>query len=135
MRLTILGTPSSKGNSRQVWRVKGKRRVVIAPSKKFLTWQEDATLQIKASLHFWKARYAAEGRGQIPIDEPVSIAATFYRDARADLDNLQKALGDVLQHAGVLKNDRQIKGWVSILRPHNGNPRVELEIAPMREAA
>jgi Holliday junction resolvase RusA-like endonuclease len=118
MKFTIFGIPKPKGNSRQVWRIKGKRRVIMAPSKAFLDWQK----AVKKHLDSW---------GPLPlwpIDFPVRVKAVFYRDARADVDNLCKALGDCLQHCGVIKNDRLIGAWVAERRPPDGNPRVEIEI-------
>ncbi len=56
------------------------------------------------------------------------VSAVFYRDRRPDVDNLQKALGDVLQHCGVLKNDRLIRRWEAEICPPGGRPRVEVTI-------
>jgi Holliday junction resolvase RusA-like endonuclease len=116
----IEGTPKPKGNSRQVWKIRGEKTTVMAPSKAFLAWQRGAELQ----LNFAKAAQ----RLRQPIAVPVCIHATFFRDARADVDNLCKALGDVLQHAGVLANDRLIVEWVARRMPPEGRPRVQLVV-------
>jgi Holliday junction resolvase RusA-like endonuclease len=116
----IEGVPAPKGNSRQVWRIKGKRRVIMAPSPKFLNWQGAAK---------WQLNLAKTRAGlRAPFVVPVKVDATFYRDARADVDNLCKALGDVLQHCGIIHNDRLIHEWAVRRKPPEGRPRVEFTI-------
>lgn len=122
---TIAGIPRPKGNSRQVWRIRGKRQVIQAPSKEFLAWQNAAGPQLNLA--------KAAQRLREPIAVPVIVRATFYRDARADVDNLCKALGDCLQHCGVLKNDRLIREWAVRRSPPEGNPRVEVEIRTLAD--
>jgi Holliday junction resolvase RusA-like endonuclease len=114
----IVGQPRPKGNSRQVWKTRGQTVIKLAPSRDFLTWQRHAKLQLNLVK-------AAQGIRE-PIDVPLRVHATFFRDARADVDNLCKALGDVLQHAGVIKNDRLIVEWIACRRPPDGQPRVHV---------
>lgn len=116
IRFTIEGIPKPKGNSRQFWKIHGRRTPIIAPSAAFLAWQSGAKWQI------------ALLRLGAPLTVPVRVEAVFYRDARADIDNLCKALGDVLQHCGVLKNDRQIVQWSARREKPEGRPRVEVVI-------
>lgn len=69
------------------------------------------------------------------IDEPftsrVEVTAVFYRDRdQGDEDNFEKALGDTLQRAGVVENDRLIH-WTgeTRLEVDRARPRVEVTIA------
>src|ERR1017187_7823878 len=74
------------------------------------------------------------GAGSIfPLTIGVNVCALIYR-ARAvgDLDNYLHAVGDALQKAGVLANDKQIEGWDHSRKLIDREcPRVEIEITPL----
>lgn len=73
--------------------VKGKGRV---KTKAYRVWQEQAGwLNSKAK---WQ-----------PFTGLVAIEITVPTDRRRDLDNYLKALCDLLQYMGILKNDSQIE--------------------------
>jgi Holliday junction resolvase RusA-like endonuclease len=69
----------------------------------------------------WRTMAAMVARGQWlrpdftmrePLTDPISVAVTFKTASgvmRGDLDNGFAAMADVLQDAGVIENDRQIK--------------------------
>ncbi len=112
MTITVVGTPPSKKNSR----IKNKRTGYDGPSAKYMGWIDSAVLQIRICA------------GTQKFDKPVRIEAVFYRDARADLDNLLASFGDALQKAGTLKNDRLIREWRARLVTDKSRPRIEAEI-------
>lgn len=117
----IVGNPATKKTSNRVVTIKPPEPVAVGtyvgqpktqkrgftkvlPSKAYVAWEQHATLQLRAA---WNR----EERGA-PYEGPVTVCAQFYRrDRRADLINLCQALADVLQSAGILKNDRQIVSW------------------------
>ncbi|MFG1260058.1 RusA family crossover junction endodeoxyribonuclease [Xanthobacter flavus] len=95
--LTLLTPPPSLNGAFR--NVPGKGRV---KTKAYKDWRQDAAWQIKA---------------QRPprFGETVAISIQVPRSVKADLDNLNKAVLDALQDAGVVANDRQCER-VSICR-------------------
>ena len=91
---TVLGEPASKANSRQLkWNFKAKRNFLVK-SDKAIAYRVSALEQIKPPA--------------TPILGDVSLTAKiFYASRRPDLD--ESLIMDILQEAGVIKNDRQIK--------------------------
>jgi Holliday junction resolvase RusA-like endonuclease len=78
---------------------------------------------------------------ELPIVHPIGIEALFYlaptksgamRLDCPDLSNLMEALADMLQEAGIIKDDRQIEDWDGSRRML-GEPRVEVFIAILQE--
>lgn len=75
-----------------------------------------------------------------PIDEPVTVRATFYLPrpkrprfnvpgVKPDTDKLQRNLGDAMQEAGVLSDDSRIVEWhVRKAYATTGEPGVWVEI-------
>ena len=61
-----------------------------------------------------------------PIDQPVTVRARYFR-RRLDADptNLDSALADVLQAAGVVTNDKLLCVWADHPRRDTANPRTE----------
>jgi len=74
-----------------------------APAKRYLAYQEALAWEMKSIAPTMK-----------PIDEPVIICYEIYLAHRrlSDIDNLQKAIADALQRAGILTNDNLIEGIV-----------------------
>ncbi len=119
-RFEVLGAPRTKGNSPvPVW---NKRRLIILPSRPCRRWLKAALEQVPF------LRQASGLKGMIVV--PVRVAAVFYRDrAAGDLDNYEKGLGDFLQRARLLSNDKHIASWDgSRLDIDRVRPRVEIEI-------
>lgn len=123
--ITVLGKPVTKKNSGRIGRTRTGRPFVL-PSAPYVKWLGVAKLQARVQ---WFTMF-----GQT-LDAPCAIAATFYRARRVgDLDNFLAAAGDMLQTAGVIKNDRQIRSWDgSRLEADPKNPRIELLITPLAE--
>ena len=112
-RLTILGKPRTKKNSR----VAGRDGRVIFASRAWSRW-------LAGSVISWY-----EG-ARAPITVPVNCRARFYRDAnRGDAVGFYQGLADLLEKNGVVTNDRLIVSWDgSRLLKDAARPRVEVEL-------
>ena len=144
IRFTIAGyPPRTKKNRSQLVRALG--RAVIVPSEQYPKWFKVA---MKQALIF--QGIAKDAGYELPIKDPVSVRATFYRDAnRGDWLGYAQALGDALQAPrynkqtgkrtrdglGIIDDDAQIRHWDgSRLDKDAANPRIEVEISPVRLA-
>lgn len=127
----IRAIPRTKKNSQRIvsmgkqCRVCGKRGGFpkVLPSLAYEEWLESALVQchgIRQALTNWGA--------VLPIEAPVGIEAHIYRDRNVgDLSNFLEAIGDMLQAAGIIKDDRQIEDWDGSRRLKDAdNPRVEV---------
>ncbi len=140
----VRGAPRSKKNSPRIvnigpmCRVCGKRGGFpkVLPSLAYEQWEVDAIRQCMTI----KPKLIAAGI-ELPIVHPIGIEALFYLAPTAagkmrldcpDLSNLMEALADMLQEAGIIKNDRLIEDWDGSRRLL-GEPRVEIYIAILEE--
>ena len=136
IRLTILGEPASKANSREIVTIGGRPSSI--KSKKAREYERAALRQIPP---------AARQR----IDGPVCVTLRIhYASERPDLD--ESIVLDVLQdrwhkrernpfdgkpeprallQAGVYRNDRQVREKHVYHSIDRNNPRVEIEVVPM----
>ena len=110
--LTLSGELASKANSRKLVMIHGKPRFI--KSQKALDWERSALMQIPRD-------HCVQLTGAIRM-----TATVFYASRRPDLD--VSLLMDVLEHAGVYKNDRQIVEQHLYKKLDPSNPRVELLI-------
>lgn len=114
---TIQGIPRTKKNSQRIIVIGGKRAVL--QSRQYLSWEAPAVFQLQAQRHgfVWNI--------------PVNMRAIVYRDrAVGDLLNYLAAISDVLEKAGVVKNDRQIVSLDgSRMLVDRQRPRVEIELS------
>lgn len=130
IRLTILGQPCSKANSRQIVTIAGRPTPI--KSKEALAYERDALRQIPPA-----ARKRLEGALRMTI-------RIWYASERSDLD--ESLILDVLQdrwaknkrtgarelvQAGVYRNDRQIRERHAYHGIDRHNPRAEIEIEPI----
>ena len=121
LSFTILGAPRTKKNhSRLVW---AGNRPRVLPSEAHEEWFGPALLMAKSIVN--RLHYQS-----FPITIDVNVCATFYRDRNTgDANGYYQALADLLEKAGVVKNDRQIVSWDgSRLRKDAENPRIEVSI-------
>ena len=140
----IRGPVRSKKNSPRVYgtgpvcRLCGKRSGFpkVLPSLAFEEWQADAIRQCMTI----KSKLRAAGV-EIPIVHPIGIEALFYlaptksgamRLDCPDLSNLMEAVADMLQEAGIIKDDRLIEDWDGSRRLL-GEPRCEVYITILEE--
>lgn len=127
IRITILGEPASKANSRrEAVNPKTGRRMVIK-SAKALSWQESALQQIPPA-------------ARVQFEKPVRIdMRIYYASERPDLD--ESLILDVLQdqfvkiagkrilsQRGIYHNDRQIREKHVYHAIDKRNPRVVIQV-------
>ena len=148
----IRGCPRTKKTSNRVITIpqKGAHRCracghmagfpKVLPSEAYERWEKSAleqSLEVMAALR---------ARGvELPIREPVSVEALVYTvptaagAMRADVGDVAgyyQAIGDMLQAAGILADDRQIEDWDGSRRLVDAaEPRVEIYITIVGPAA
>ncbi len=122
MKLTIKGPPRTKKNHGRRRYSRRKRMIVNIPSEAFEDFEARALPQLKID-------WMRLARGK-PITVPCNVAALFYRDAlRGDAVGYYQALADVLQKAGVVKDDVLVEQWDgSRMMKDAERPRIELTI-------
>jgi hypothetical protein len=166
VRITIAIAPTTKKTSNRTWDI-GRRcprctrgeRTLVMPSKNY----EDFEAAVAPALQAAMAKRSPDretcprcndgkrgGRRclscggtmqrAVPFRVPVLVEAIFYRERDVgDLAGYIQALGDVLEVAGVVSNDRLIAGWPIPrdgrlpLRKDAERPRIELFITPVPE--
>jgi Holliday junction resolvase RusA-like endonuclease len=120
--ITILGAVKSKKNSKRI--INTCRVPLLISSRSYLAWEAAALPQVRKQ---WE--------GRPPIDGDVRVVARIYQGPRQsiDLTNAVEGTWDVLEKAGVLKNDYQIVAAQLTRSRDNANPRIELELMPYQE--
>lgn len=137
VRLTILGEPASKANSRQLvtFGRGAKARPALIKSEKAREYEKTALEQIPPAV-------------RVMLAGPVRVALRiFYASERPDLD--ESVILDVLQarysrledgerrlvRAGVYVNDRQVREKHVYHAIDRANPRAEIEIEELVQAS
>jgi len=121
----IEGAPRTKKNHSRIFKNQKTGCRFVMPSKQSAAWTMTAVKQLT------KQRWRLGGYQWFPIEIPVQVTATFYRDrAVGDLVNYMQALADALQAARVIADDKWITSWDGTrLAKDAKRPRVELEIS------
>ena len=114
---TIIGPPRTKKSHSRIIRAGGRPRII--PSAAHEEWYRVALPQA-----------IAVARCSSTITYPVNVAAVFFRDrAVGDAVGYYQALGDLLERAGIIENDRLIASWDgSRLGKDAQRPRIEVAI-------
>jgi Holliday junction resolvase RusA-like endonuclease len=124
--LILHAPPRTKKNKPQFISIgKGdKKRTIILPSKAYREWEQLVLGQAKKQA------------GKVCIDYPVNARLIVYRErAIGDAVGYYQAVADVLEKAGVLKDDRWIVSWDgSRLLKDADRPRVEVELTEALKA-
>jgi Holliday junction resolvase RusA-like endonuclease len=122
LTFTIEGAPRTKKNHGK--RVKRGKRVFSVSSDAHKLWEQKA---------LWQLRQQRQLYVGWPLVEPVSVRAIVYREANVgDLVGYLQAIGDALEGAGILADDKWIASWDgSRLLKDAARPRVEIEIVTM----
>lgn len=104
----------------------------LLPSEAYLEWEESA-LQQCVGIKLQLARAGVS----LPVAGLVSIEAHIYRQTNVgDAVGFYQAIGDMLQAAGILANDRQIEDWDGSRRlVDKHRPRVEVFLSVLEERA
>ena len=134
---TVPGTPQAQGSKRSL----GLGRPFIETNKHLAPWRADAIASLRAE-------WGSEG----PYLDAVKVSAVFvyqrpkshYRTGRnahllrddapifktsaPDLDKLQRALGDALTQAGVLRDDALIVQWGRVSKIWGLTPETRLSV-------
>lgn len=140
----IRGAPRTKKNSSDIISIpkKGSSRCgacghrpgfpKIMPSKAYRQWEGAALVQVVDI----KRKLRALGV-EFPILGPVSVEALFYRERNdGDSCGYYQSVGDMLQAAEIIADDRQIEDWDGSRRLKSAdNPRVEIFITCLGEPA
>lgn len=94
MKITLIGRPIAKKNSRRLFR--GTRRGIISlPSNAYVGWERIAMGQL----------YHAQ---KFPSFVRIDYVFRFKGDMSVDVDNAIAGINDILQKAGVVRDDKLI---------------------------
>lgn len=148
MNLTILAItktndiipPRTKKNSAQM--LPHMKRPTLIPSAAYLEWERVAIKTFLGEGIIKRVGTTDKGKpiyrvqGAEPIDYPVNCRAMIYREKLVgDSVGFYQAIGDFLQLAGVVVNDKFIVSWDgSRLLKDPVRPRVELELTRVGES-
>jgi hypothetical protein len=145
-RLTILAinragdliSPKTKKNSPMI--VPGVRHPILLPSEAYREWERFALESLKKAGIVEPVMMGRKANGKPDvrlrwtvaeaIDYPVNCCALVYRDARVgDCCGYYQAIGDMLQAAGIVADDRWISSWDgSRLLKDAARPRIEIAL-------
>jgi Holliday junction resolvase RusA-like endonuclease len=124
MYFTLNGAPITKKNSPRIVRFGTGPKAFnrLLPSEQWCAYEA----RQKAFL----VEYLAEFAAFMPINYPVQVRALFYFFGNeGDLTGYKDGLGDLLQAAGILADDKFIESWDGSRKlKDNAAPRVEVEI-------
>jgi len=141
VNLTLPGSPRTKKTSNRIVRFArfGREHVKIMPSEAYIVWEQHI-LTLASDIKRGLAGVT------LPIDAPVAIEATVYRQQlTGDLAGYLQAIGDVIQEPviragkmtrrglGIIKDDALIHCWDARLDCDPANPRIELRITTTLE--
>lgn len=114
----IDGQPYSKANSRRIVRFGGHTAVI--KSKEALAYERSALKQLSVF----------KESGKETITNPVGVTMTiYYKSKRPDLD--PSLVLDIMEKAGIYKNDRQVYGMHLIKKFDKENPRAEIDVCEL----
>ena len=121
-KFTILGKPVSQKNAKRVGVAKGGRAYMYTPVS-VKAWHKSAVHQIGVQL-------LENDYPTIPHKTEMEVRIISYLDKgqAIDVDNLAAAPLDVMEKAGVYKNDYWVRCIISSRKKDWVNPRVEIEI-------
>lgn len=126
LRLTILGEPASKANSRKLvlFGRGSNARPGIIKSEKAREYEKTAIPQVQTQCRL--AGWTCIATGKVKVSLRV-----FYASERPDLD--ESVILDVLQQI-VYSNDRQVREKHVFHFIDRDNPRAEVEVEPLQGA-
>ena len=133
---TIPGTPQQQGSKRNVGKFS------IEANKNLAPWRADAIANLQQAMAaqdvekfitavFVEATFTyqrpASHYGSGKNASVLKATAPRYKSSAPDLDKLQRALGDALTQAGVVRDDALIVSW-AIDKVWGESPSVELAV-------
>lgn len=112
-RFAVVSLPPSVNRAWRSLVIKGRVRVV--KSAEYKKWFKDNFAKVEAM-------------GKVKTPAGIELTITGCRKSR-DLSNFEKAVGDLLQHAGVIKNDNvNHVRKLSMLYAGDGEPSLQIEV-------
>jgi Holliday junction resolvase RusA-like endonuclease len=134
----IHGPPRTKKNSQRIvsigpmCRTCGKRGGFpkVLPSEAYEQWQSAALREcVPIKIALLRCGFV------LPISDPISVEALIYRERNVgDLSNYLEAVGDMLQAAGIITDDKIIEDWDGSRRLKDAaDPRVGIYITILEE--
>lgn len=127
MKLIIIGKPVSSKNSRPVFVNSATGKRFVGKSTRLAEHTESALWELKAQ--------KAKNRSRLPLTNDLTVCFRFYvpDKRKRDLVNLIQLPQDLLQEAGIIEDDSQIKSLDgSTILLDRKNPRTEIYIEPYR---
>lgn len=123
LSLTVMGAPRTKKNHGRIIRGKGGRPMML-PSKVWSDWCDAMAPALETAM---------QKAGLDPLAQKLNCQAMFYRDVdRGDAVGFYQGLADLLEHGGVVANDRWIVSWDgSQLLKDKHHPRVEIVLTAL----
>lgn len=119
LKIVIPGRPTPKKNNPRIIPPKGNRKMMLLPSARWT----DYLKQVEPHLLPY---------GNVQFTAPVHVCVeAWLQDARKpDLVNLLQGVGDLLEHYGIVANDRLIESWDGsrIMGIDRTSPRTEIRI-------
>lgn len=126
IRFIVTGAPRTAKNHQRIVTNRKTGKPFIIAGKSAKGWGADAVNQLATQKPRpdWPAMPGA-----------LHVMALVYRDRNVgDLDNFLHSVGDALQKAGVILNDKQIESWDRSRKLiDRERPRVEVYIEPFDE--
>lgn len=124
IQLILPGSIRSKKNSKVATIIGGKnkpRRAIILPSAAYKKWEQGVISSL-----------GKETTQRAKIASEIQVAAVAYvKGVLPDLSGMLESVGDCLEKAGIIENDKQIKSWDgSRVYRDKDNPRTIVEIVP-----
>ena len=115
MTITIKGRPISKKNSRRIF-MRGRYPTSL-PSEAYVRFEKEAIKQLElAALTYFDGYDDKKNKlykSPVAISNKCHINYVFHLKGlgNVDGDNLQAGINDILQKAGIILNDRQMRSW------------------------
>lgn len=113
---TLSGRPCSKKNSRRIFTHGGRGKITNIPSEAYERFKVDALWQLKS------IKAAFDDDFVFPILKNVRVVTDFHSKGKLqfDPDNAHTGILDILQDAGVVLNDKQVR--CGVYDVHDGYP-------------
>lgn len=137
MLITIHGRPIAKKNSRNIFYKYGK--LINTPSDAYHKFEKDALQQLVDSKvtriagvdEKRRAIYKCSGM----FSGKVFINYIFHLKGLGNIDgdNIQAGINDILQKAGVISNDRNMREWHGKIIENSKEWKTEIAITPIED--
>ncbi|GAB3952391.1 hypothetical protein GCM10029976_090500 [Kribbella albertanoniae] len=125
-QFVVVGNPEPQGSTR-AFVVKG-HAVTTSANKNLKPWRTQVTAAARNAMFAAPRSFPLLGavtvHAEFAMRRPKSVRRR-YPIVKPDLDKLQRAIGDALVDAGLIKDDCQIVGW-SPTKRYQDDPEISL---------